>query len=112
MTNSAKNEPLGNLASLQRSAHAMASWQNAQQYLRNGRHAPALASYRNLVQQFPGVPQLWFELGKAAAGDLDFALADQAFRRAMEVAPADVNLLLALGLQYYRLGRLDQATAC
>ncbi len=106
------NHPLGDLASLQRSPHAMASWQNAQQYLRNGRHAPALASYRTLVQQFSGVPQLWFELGKAAAGDLDFALADQAFQRALELAPADVELLLALGLQYYRLHRMDQACAC
>jgi tetratricopeptide (TPR) repeat protein len=110
--NSAKSGPAPDLAKLERSPHAMASWKNAQQYLRNGRHAPALASYRNLVQQFPGVPQLWFELGRAAAGDLDFALADQAFQRAMEASPADVSLLLGVGLQYYRLGRVDQATAC
>jgi tetratricopeptide (TPR) repeat protein len=112
MLNSAKNNPLPDLAKLQRSPHAMASWQNAQQYLRNGRHAPAFASYRKLVQQFPGVPQLWFELGRAAAGDLDYAQADQAFQRALELAPTDVNLLLALGMQYYRLRRMDQATAC
>src|ERR1035441_10140957 len=100
MIESAKNDPLGNLASLQRSPHGMASWQNAQQYLRNGRHAPALASYRNLVQQFPGVPQLWFELGKAAAGELDFALAGQAFQRAMELAPAVAQHLRALALRH------------
>ena len=75
----------------------MASWQHAQQYLHNGRHAPALASYRNLVQQFPGVAQLWAELGLAAAGDLDFALADQAFQRAVELAPADADLLVFIG---------------
>ena len=90
----------------------MASWQHAQRYLRAGRHAPALASYRNLVQQFPGVPQLWAELGIAAAGDLDFALADQAFQRAMELAPADADLLVSIGQQYYHLRRLDQACAC
>ena len=69
---STKNNPLDDLARLQRSPEASASWQDAQKHLRDRRHAPALASYRNLVQQFPGVPQLWAELGAAAAGDLDF----------------------------------------
>jgi tetratricopeptide (TPR) repeat protein len=90
----------------------MASWQNALQHLNNGRHAPALASYRNLVQQFPGVAQLWAELGLAAAGDLEFTLADQAFQRAMDLAPADASLLVFIGWQYYHLRHLDQAFDC
>jgi tetratricopeptide (TPR) repeat protein len=112
MTKGAKNNPLDDLAKLQRSPHAMAAWQNAQQSLRNRRHASALASFRDLVQQFPGVPQLWAELGTAAAGDLDFALASQAFQRAAELASADASMLVAIGLQYYRLRRLEQACAC
>ena len=90
----------------------MSAWQNALKHLNNGRHAPALASYRNLVQQFPGVPQLWAELGIAAAGELEFALADQAFQRAVELAPADATMLVAIGLQYYRLRSLEQACTC
>jgi Tfp pilus assembly protein PilF len=78
---SAKSDPVEDLAKLRRSAQALASWQNAIQHLNNGRHASALASYRDLVQQFPGVTQLWAELGLAAMGDLDFSLADQAFQR-------------------------------
>jgi tetratricopeptide (TPR) repeat protein len=109
---SAKCNPLDDLAKLRRSAHAMSSWQNALQCMNNGQHATALASLHNLVQQFPGVPQLWAELGIAAAGDLEFALADQAFQRAVELAPADASLLCAIGAQYYHLRRLDQTLAC
>jgi tetratricopeptide (TPR) repeat protein len=99
------------LTKLRRSP-AMASWQNALQHLNAGRHAPALAIYRNLVQQFPGVAQLWAEMGLAAAGDLEFTLADQAFQRAMELAPADADLLVFIGKEYYRLRRLEQALPC
>jgi tetratricopeptide (TPR) repeat protein len=112
MINSNKNDPLDDLARIQRSPHAIASWQHAKQYLNTGRHAPALAGYRDLVQQFPGVAQLWAELGLAAAGDLEFALADQAFQRAVERAPADAALLLFIGTQYSHLRRMDQALAC
>jgi tetratricopeptide (TPR) repeat protein len=112
MIESAKSDPRDDMAKLQRSPHDMASWQHAQQYLLQGRHAPALASYRNLVKQFPGASQLWAELGLAAAGDLDFALADQATRRAAELASADADLLVSIAQQYHRLRRLDQAGAC
>jgi tetratricopeptide (TPR) repeat protein len=111
MIESAKSNPLEDLAKLRRSP-AMASWQNALQHLNTGRHAPALAGYRDLVQQFPGVAQLWAELGLAAAGDLEFSLADQAFQRALELSPADAVLLVFIGWQYYHLRRLDQALAC
>jgi tetratricopeptide (TPR) repeat protein len=100
------------LAKLRRSPRAMSSWQNALKYLGNGSHAPALAGYHDLVQQFPHVPRLWAELGLAAAGDLEFGLADQAFERAMELAPSDANLLVFIGTQYYQLRRMDQAFAC
>src|ERR1700722_9341979 len=112
MIESSTGNPQKDLAKLRRTPQAMAAWQNALQCLRNGRFAPALASYHNLVQQFPCIPQLWAELGLAAAGDLEFGLADQAFQRAEELAPADPALLVFLGTQYYQLRRLDQAFAC
>jgi len=90
----------------------MTAWQDALKHLNGGRYAPALASYHHLVQQFPGVPQLWAEMGIAAARELDSALADQAFQRALELAPADSSLLIFIGWQYYYLRRLDQAFAC
>lgn len=100
------------LAKLQRSPREVARWQQAQQLVLGERHAPALSNYRELVKRFPGVAQLWFELGIAAAGQLDFAAAQQAFERAETLAPKDVSLLVLLGQQYHRLRRLDRARAC
>jgi tetratricopeptide (TPR) repeat protein len=112
MTDSAKDEPEDDLAKLQRQPQAVAVWQAAQQHLIHGRHAAALNGYRNLVKQFPEVAALWMELGLAATGELDFALARQASRRAAELAGADSNLLVSIGQQYHRLRRLQEASAC
>lgn len=97
---------------LQRHPKFAARWQNAQQQLLSGKAAAALAAYRDLVQRFPGVAQLWFELGIAAMSDLQFALTEQAFARAEELAPRDADLLVLLGQQYHRLRRLDSAARC
>lgn len=87
----------------------MAAWKSAQEDRRIHRFARALATCRKLVQQYPGVPQLWAELAMAAMGEADFVQADQAFQRAAELAPNDAALLLAIGMRYYRFRRLDQA---
>lgn len=110
--NSSDTKLLTDLEKLQRSLPAVASWQNAQQHSVHGRHAQALAGYKSLVEQYPRVAQLWSELGAAAAAELDFKLADEAFQRAMELAPRDVNLLVSLARQYYRQRNMKQASAC
>jgi len=102
----------GELAKLQSSPREVARWQQAQQQLMGKRFAVALAGYRDIVKRFSGVAQLWFELGMAALGELEFGLADQAFRRAMELSAADVQMLILLAQQYQRLRRLDQARRC
>ena len=89
-----------------------ARWQNAQQHLVGGRPGSALASYRDLVKGFPRVAQLWFELGIAEMGALNFDFADRALRQAAELAPRDVSLLVLIGQQFQRLRRLDQARDC
>ena len=73
---------------------------------------PPWAVTADLVRQFPGVAALWTELGMAAAGELDFAPARQAFQRAAELAAADPTLLVTIGQQYHRLRRLDEAAGC
>ncbi len=100
------------LVKLQRSPHEIARWQKAQQQALSGRHGPALAGYRDLLKRFPGVAQLWFESGIAAAGELDFSRADEAFRRVMELAAKDATMLVLTGQQYHRLRRLDKARDC
>jgi len=90
----------------------MSSWQNAQQQVVHGRYPAAVTVYRNLAGQFPGVPQLWAELGIAATSNLEFELAGQSLRRATEMAANDSALLLSIGEQYQRLRRLKEAGDC
>ncbi len=97
---------------LQRSPRHIARWQKAQQDLLKGRSDLALVGYRELLKEFPGTAELWFELGLAAGKQLDFDLADQAFQRAAGLAPGDVSMLVLLGQQYHQLRRLDKARAC
>jgi tetratricopeptide (TPR) repeat protein len=100
------------LIKLQRSPREVARWQKAQQHVVGERHALALESYRDLVKRFPGVAQLWFELGLAATGELEFQLALDAFTGAEQSAPKDSALQVLLGQQFHRLRRPDRARGC
>ncbi|HKW27968.1 MAG TPA: sulfotransferase [Verrucomicrobiae bacterium] len=103
---------LNDLDKLQQSPRHLLRWQKAQQVLLNGRPEAALETYRELLKRFPGVAGLWFELGLAAAKQLDFDQADRAFQRTSELAPKDASMLILLGQQYHQLRRLDKARAC
>jgi tetratricopeptide (TPR) repeat protein len=99
----------GTLAQLEQKPSEVARWQAAQQQLLSGKFTAALVAYRTLVRKFPGIPELWFELGNAAAGELDFAEANQAYQRAVDLAPNNANLLVMVGRQYQGLRQLDAA---
>ena len=96
---------------MEKSAGDIARWQRAQEQLLAGRGAAVLPVYRELTQRFPGILNLWFELGTAAAADLDFPLALQAFDRASELASGNPSVLIMLGQQYHRLRQIDRARA-
>jgi tetratricopeptide (TPR) repeat protein len=100
------------LLKLQRSPRDVAQWQKAQQHVVSERYAQALPVYRELVKRFPGVEQLWFELGLAATGELEFELAVQAFTRAEQLASGDSAFQILLGQQFHRLRRQDRARTC
>ncbi len=102
----------GTQSMLQRNPRDLARWQKAQEQLLGGRPGPALAGYRQLAAKYPAIPQLWFELGNAAAGELDFKQANQAYQRAMALAPANASLLGMIGNQYLGLRQLDEARTC
>jgi tetratricopeptide (TPR) repeat protein len=106
------NPGSGDLATLQSAPREVARWQKAQQQLTSGRYSHALAAYRELVQNHPAIAQLWFEMGIAAGGDLDFTLAHQAFQTSISLAPDDSSLLVLIGQQYQRLRQLEHARAC
>jgi tetratricopeptide (TPR) repeat protein len=102
----------GTLAQLERTPRDVVRWQKAQRNLLGGQYGAALAAYRALVRDYSAVPELWFELGNAASGDLDFAQANHAYAQALGLAPAKVSLLCAIGQQYQGLRQLDDARAC
>ena len=61
-------------AKLQRTPRDLARWQKAREQLLSGRAGAALSGYQELTRRYPAVPELWFELGNAASGELDFVL--------------------------------------
>lgn len=110
--NSTKNEPLSGFEKLQRSLPAIASWQNAQQLARMGRLDQALVSYRNLLQQFPDIPQLWTEFAGVNELAQDFAAASEACQKAADLSAHNAEMMVAVGMQFYNLRNFAQAEAC
>ncbi len=99
----------GTLAELQRCPRDVTRWKRAQQLLLGRDYGPALAEYQFLSSRYDQVAQLWFELGNTAAGDLDFALANKAYARALDLAPGNAGLMVMIGHQYQALRQIDLA---
>jgi tetratricopeptide (TPR) repeat protein len=99
------------LARLQRQPREIARWQKAQQQLMAGRYAIARSAYHNLLKQYPGVAQLWFESGMAEGRDLNFDEADAALEHAASLGESDVPMLVLIGQEYFRLRRFARARA-
>ena len=102
----------GDRAPLEPTPRDLQRWQKAQQDLLKGRAEAALITYHDLSKKYPDSPDLWFELGLAAAKELDFDLADRAFQRTAELSPGNVSMRILLGQQYHLLRRMDQARTC
>lgn len=102
----------GTMEELRRSPRDQERWRSAQELLLSGHHEAALPAYQVLARRYPAIAELWFELGNAASGCLDFPLANQAYRRTRELAPGNASLLGMLGHQYQSLRQLDDARAC
>lgn len=58
-----------------------------------GRPAEAVPLYRDLLEDDPGSALLWTNLGNAEAGRGEAALAEAAYRRALELDPANADAL-------------------
>lgn len=103
---------LTELSSSPTAGYDVQRWQKAQQDLLKGRGDRAMATYRELLKRFPQSEKLWFELGLAAAKELEFDQADEAFQQTARLSPRDVSLRVLLGQQYHLLRRMDRARAC
>jgi len=100
---------VNDLLRLQRQPREIARWQKAQQQLMAGRYASALSAYHDLLKDYPGVAQLWFESAMAEGRELNFAEAETALEHAAATGPNDVSLLVLIGQEYFRLRRFDRA---
>ena len=76
-----------------------------------GRYASALSAYHDLLEQYPGVSQLWFESAMAEGRELNFAEAEAALERAAATGPGEAPLHVLIGQEYFRLRRFDRARA-
>jgi Flp pilus assembly protein TadD len=86
--------------------------QAARDLLLSHRFDQALPLYRRLTARQPATAVVWFEYGNAAAGARDFALADAAWARTLELAPHNAELVGLIGHQYQGLRRPEQARDC
>ena len=84
-------------------------WQKAQQDLLKGRPDRALSAYHALAKKYSENENLRFELGLAAAKELDFDQAVEAFQRTAELSAGNVSLRILLGQQFHLLRQMDQA---
>jgi tetratricopeptide (TPR) repeat protein len=74
-----------------------------------GEIAPALARFRQLVADDPGMTDVWAQYARVLviAGDLEGAVA--AYREILNRVPTDSGTLLAAASALLQLGRLDEA---
>jgi tetratricopeptide (TPR) repeat protein len=86
--------------------------EEARGYLLANDFARALPLYEKLARQNPGSPVIWFEYGNAAFGQRLVGLADQAWARALELAPRNAELIGLIGHRYQGLRQPEKAKAC
>jgi Flp pilus assembly protein TadD len=71
--------------------------------------AQALPRYEKLVRKFPASAVLWFEYGNAASGLRKLDLANTAWKKALDLAPGNAELIAMVGHRYQALRLPDQA---
>jgi tetratricopeptide (TPR) repeat protein len=84
----------------------------ARHHLLSQRFGQALSLYRKLVRQFPGQAEIWYEYGNAAFGLRDQESAEDAWQKALQLAPRNVELIGLIGHQYQGMRQPERARAC
>ena len=84
----------------------------AREFLLANDLARALPLYEKLTRQHPGIAVIWAEYGNAAAGLRNLPAADRAWRKAIELAPRDADLVGMIGHQYQGSRQPEKARAC
>ncbi len=84
----------------------------ARELLISSKYVQALPLYEKLTRLRPGDAIIWFEYANVAAGLRNRGLADQAWGRAMALAPRNSELLLQIGHQHQALRIPAEARRC
>jgi len=84
----------------------------ARELLLSNDFAQALPRYEKLTRQFPGAEVIWAEYGNTASRLRETRLADRAWRRALELAPGNAELVSMIGHQYQAVRLPERARAC
>ncbi|MGA2750811.1 MAG: sulfotransferase [Verrucomicrobiota bacterium] len=83
----------------------------ARAFLTDYNFSQALLAYEKLCRQHPRDPRIWYEYGCAAGGAGQLDLVDRAWRKALDLEPANSQLLLQMGHRYQSLRQPDKARA-
>jgi Flp pilus assembly protein TadD len=94
------------------SAQFESQLQQARKLLLAQQFAQALPRYEKLARLCPGAAVVWFEYGNAAARLRQPALAERAWRKAIELQPSNAEIIGLIGHQYQGLRRPERARAC
>lgn len=86
--------------------------ERAREPLLAGDYGRALSLYEKLARQFPAVAVVWYEYGNAAFKLHQLGAADRAWRKAIELEPANAELLGIIGHQYQAMRRTERAREC
>ncbi len=75
------------------------------------RYFEAIPLYRQILDEDPGMSDVWLQLAQVSARSGQDAAAADAFKKAIALSPGDSGAIIALGDVLLRLGRFDEAAA-
>ena len=84
----------------------------AREFLLANDFVGALPRYEKLTKQYPRAAVIWAEYGNVASRLREVKLADRAWQRALELAPANAEVLSMVGHQYQAVRLPERARAC
>ena len=89
--------------------HSNERLREAYELLSSSNFVKATIAFKKLTRDYPRLVQGWFGYGCAVRASGQIELAEEIWRKAVDLAPRDGELLLRLGHQYEGIRRPDQA---
>jgi len=90
-------------------AELQASFKNATELTQAGKFDEAIAAYNQIVATNPSIPEVQYNLGYIYGQKKDWASAEAAYKKALELRPSYNEAILALARVYQDSGQPDKA---